>query len=262
MPNGVPLLKGKSVIVTGGCSGIGWGISRRCAQMGAAVFAGQRSETGATRIETLKAAGHDAHFIRLDVSDPGSIRSFVKAVHERRGKIDILFNNAGVTIERAFFEMPLEDLDRLWATNLRSVFLMSQAVAAHMKDAGGGAIVNISSNHSTASVPGYEMYAATKGGIAAMTRAMAWSLGPYKIRVNTLSPGLTATENVQQVARDKPHLAAAFADLHATREMSTVDEIADAAIFLASDLAASITGAELIADKGLTAQLCNTDQLK
>ncbi len=254
-------LQDKIVIVTGGCSGIGWGITQACVKAGASVIACQRSESGAERIDGLVAEGFRAEFMRADVSDPESISSFVAAVHEKYGRIDALVNNAGITIECDFFEMPLEKLDMLWATNQRSVFLMSQAVARHMKELGGGHIVNVSSNHSVASVSGYEMYAATKGGISAMTRAMAWSLGKYGIRVNTLSPGLTMTEAVQQVTVDKPHLIKPFNDMHATGQVSSVEDIANVAAFLISNLSNAITGTDIVADQGVAAQLCKTDDL-
>lgn len=256
------MLQNKVVIVTGGCSGIGWGISQVCAQQGAIVIAGQRSESGRERIDGLVASGYSAGFKRLDVSDPGSITSFVSEVVSEHGRVDALINNAGITIEEDFFEFSLEKLDLLWATNQRSIFLMSQAVAKHMRDAGKGSIVNVSSNHSHASVPGYEMYAATKGGISAMGRAMSWSLGPHGIRVNTLSPGLTMTESVKEVMDNTPGLEKAFNDLHALNEVASVEEVGNVAAFLASDLSSAITGADLIADKGTHAQLCRIDDLK
>lgn len=256
------VLQNKIVIVTGGCSGIGWGISQVCARHGATVIAGQRSESGRERIDALVAEGFSASFLRLDVSDPESISDFVAKVIEEHGRIDVLINNAGITIEADFFEFPVDKLDMLWATNQRSIFLMSQAAARHMRSAGKGSIVNVSSNHSHASVPGYEMYAATKGGISAMGRAMAWSLGKHGIRVNTLSPGLTLTESVTEVMESTPGLDKAFRDLHALPEVATVEEVANVAAFLGSDLSSAITGADIIADKGTHAQLCRTDDLK
>ncbi len=255
------MLADKIVIVTGGCSGIGWGITQKCVREGATVIAGQRSESGKDRIDELVEQGFDAHFKCLDVSKPESINAFVSAVYAEHGRVDALVNNAGITIEEDFFEMPLEKLDMLWATNQRSVFLMSQAVARHMREQGGGSILNISSNHSYGSVPGYEMYAATKGGIAAMTRAMSWSLGKYGIRVNTLSPGLTMTEGVQNVLVDKPELERPFRDMHATGEVSTVEDIANAASFLISDQAKAFAGADILADQGVAALLVPQDRL-
>lgn len=256
------MLQNKVVIVTGGCSGIGWGITQVCARHGATVIAAQRSEAGRERVQSLVQDGHTVEFARLDVSDPVSIETFVAKIIEDHGRVDVLINNAGVTIEADFLEFPLEKLDLLWATNLRSIFLMSQATARHMKSLNRGAIVNVSSNHSHASVPGYEMYAATKGGISAMGRAMAWSLGKYGIRVNTLSPGLTLTESVTDVMESTPGLEKVFRDLHATQDVATVEDIANIAAFLASDLANGITGSDIVADKGTHAQLCRIEDLK
>lgn len=256
------MLQDKIVIVTGGCSGIGWGITQVFVRHGATVIAAQRSESGRDRVEGLLEQGHSVFFERLDVSNPESITAFVAKIMNQHGRIDALINNAGITIEENFFDFPLEKLDLLWATNQRSVFLMSQAVGRHMRDTGKGSIVNVSSNHSHASVPGYEMYAATKGGISAMGRAMSWSLGKHGIRVNTLSPGLTMTESVADVMERTPGLDKAFRDLHALQEVASVEEVANVAAFLASDLSSAITGADIIADKGTHALLCRTEDLK
>lgn len=255
------MLADKIVIVTGGCSGIGWGITQKCVKEGATVIAGQRSVSGEARIQSLVDQGYPAHFLKLDVSDPESIEAFVREVHNRFGRIDALINNAGITIEEDFFDIPIEKLDLLFATNLRSCFLMSRAVARHMKAQNGGYILNISSNHGYASVPNYEMYAATKGGIKAMTKAMAWSLGKFGIRVNTLSPGLTMTEGVQDVLASKPELGPSFNKMHATNEVSSVDDIANAAAFLVSDQAKAFAGSDILADQGVAALLVPHDSI-
>ena len=247
----------KVMIVTGGCSGIGWGITKMAAERGATVIAGQRSvEVGQARIDTLVERGLDAHFLPLDVADPERVESFVREVRERFGRIDILINNAGITIEEEFFDMPLEKLDMLWNVNVRSIFLMSQNAARHMvADGVKGSIVNVSSAHSRASCPQYEMYAGTKGAISAMSRAMAWSLGSHGIRVNTCSPGLTMTEDVQKVADENPRLAQSFREISATKDVASVEDIAEVVMFLASGAAAAVTGAEYYADKGLSSLL-------
>lgn len=256
------MLENKVVLVTGAGAGIGWGISRACANAGATVVMADINVSAESRAEELRKSGADVHFIQTDVSDPRSISATIMAVKQRFLRIDGLVNNAGVTIEGDFLDFSEEQLERLWCTNLRSVFLMSQGVARLMKEHGGGAIVNISSNHALSSVPDYEMYAATKGGISAMTRSMCWSLGKYGIRVNTLSPGLTHTEAVAAVVQAQPHLATTFAGMHADRRYSTVGELGDIAVFLLSASAAALTGAELVADHGLTAKLCKVDDLK
>lgn len=256
------MLKDKIVIVTGGCSGIGWGITQAAVSAGATVIACQRSLNGKDRIKQLIDKGHKAEFRQCDVSDNVQTDAFIEGIKKDYGRIDVLINNAGVTIEDDFFEFTLEKLEMLWTTNLRSVFLLSQAAARYMREAGKGNILNISSNHSQGSVPGYEMYAATKGGIAAMTRAMCWSLGPHGIRVNTLSPGLTMTEAVTDVMQNKPGLEKTFSALQATGEVCTTEDIANIAVFLVSDLAKGITGQEIVADQGTSALLCRIDDLK
>lgn len=256
------MLKDKIIIVTGGCSGIGWGITQAAVKAGAVVIACQRSLSGQARIKSLTDQGFAAEFQQVDITKPDQITRFIDGVIQDHGRIDALINNAGITIEDNFFEFPIEKLDLLWQTNLRAGFLLSQAAAKHMRRAGQGNILNVSSHHSAASVAGYEMYAATKGGIAAMSRAMCWSLGPYNIRVNTLSPGLTLTESVTDVMTSKPGLEAIFKNLHATKQVSTIEDVANVAVFLVSDLARGISGADIVADQGVLAQLVKTDDLK
>ncbi|GFE79230.1 3-ketoacyl-ACP reductase [Steroidobacter agaridevorans] len=253
-------LAGKVVVLTGGGAGIGWGIAQCCAQAGATVFFGQRNPEGEAKARQLREQGAEAKFHRLDVADPGSIREFAACAVATYGRVDALINNAGVTIEGDFLEFSESDLDVLWQTNVRSIFLLSRALVPAMPR--GSAILNISSNHSVSSVAGYEMYAATKGAISAMTRAMCWSLGPRGIRVNTLSPGLTRTEAVEKIIADTPSLESTFNAMHADARFATVHEIGALAAFLVSDGAAAMTGAELIADHGLAAQLCRDSQLK
>jgi len=258
--NSIGSLEGKNVVLTGGGAGIGWGIAQACCNAGAHVFFGQRNANGEAKAELLRGSGGDATFRQLDVSDPSSIAEFAALATERFGRIDALINNAGVTIEGDFLAFAADDLERLWATNVRSIFLLTQALVPAMPR--GASVLNISSNHSVASVPGYEMYAATKGAIAAMTRAMCTSLGQRGIRVNTLSPGLTRTEAVQEVIDRSPELERSFNAMHADGRFATVEEIGAVAAFLVSDAAAAVTGADLVADHGLAVQLCRDDELK
>jgi len=257
--NGIVDLQGKVVVVTGGGAGIGWGIVQACCKAGARVFFCQRSD-GEPRAAELRAAGHDAHFMQCDIGSPESLAAFARAAIDRYGRVDALINNAGVTIEGDFLDFPVADLDKLWATNVRSIFLLTQALVPVMPR--GSSVVNVSSNHGSASVAGYEMYAATKGAISAMTRSMAWSLGKRGIRSNTLSPGLTRTEAVQKVIDNSPSLEQGFNAMHADGAFATMGEIGDIAAFLVSDAARAITGAELVADHGMHAQLCRDDELK
>ncbi|MBR9913019.1 MAG: SDR family oxidoreductase [Gammaproteobacteria bacterium] len=255
-------LTDKIVLVTGAGAGIGWGITRACVEAGATVVMAELNAGAESRALELRQQGASVHFVQTDVSDPDSIAATIAEVKQQFGRIDGLVNNAGVTLEGDFLDFSIQQLERLWTTNLRSVFLMCQGVARIMKEQGSGAIVNVSSNHALSSVPDYEMYAATKGGISAMSRSMCWSLGRYGIRVNTLCPGLTQTEAVAAVVQAQPHLASAFASMHADGRYCTVGELGAIAVFLLSEASAALTGAELVADHGLTANLCKVDDLK
>ena len=257
------LLDGKRVMVTGAAAGIGLGIARACATAGASLVVADIDYprlVDATR--SLTDDPKSLHTVELDVSKPADVRALFKDLETRFDKLDGLVNNAGITVEAEFMDFADSDLERLWATNLRSVFVLCQEAARLMMASGCGSIVNISSNHSLASTPGYEMYAATKGGIAAMTRAMSWSLGPHGIRVNTLCPGLTHTEAVEGIVRARPRLLESFNRLHASGRYATVEEIGETAAFLLSDSAAAITGAQIVADHGLSALLCRSEDLK
>lgn len=253
------LLDQKVVIVTGAAAGIGWGIAQVCAEAGAIVVLADINDAS-NRVETLRDRGYESAYFPLNVGDAAAIAPFIDGVVERFGRIDGLVNNAGVTIEGDFLAFDLDKLDCLWEVNQRSVFLLCQAAARRMQP--GSAIVNIASNHAGASVAGYEMYAATKGAIVAMTRAMAWSLGKKGVRVNSLCPGLTKTEAVAKVADENPALAASFDRMHADNKYNTVEEVGHIAAFLLSPCSGAMTGSNITADHGLSASLCPTDDLK
>jgi len=241
-------LEGKTVVITGAGAGIGLGIVKSCVRAGANVLG---VSLLAEEAQTVASAG--AKFLQIDVGDPDAIAVLAREVERGFGKLDGLVNNAGVTIERPFLEMPLEELDLLWRVNQRSVFLVSQALVPLV--ARPGSIVNIGSNHARATLGGYEMYAGTKGAIVSMTRAMAWSLGPLGIRVNALCPGLTRTEKIAALEADDPGLAAHFLKAHATGTYNTVEDVGALAVFLLSDKAAALSGSEIIADQGMSSRL-------
>ncbi|WJS05620.1 SDR family NAD(P)-dependent oxidoreductase [Roseibium aggregatum] len=243
------LLAGKRIIVTGGGAGIGLGIVRQCLAAGAEVIA---LECDPLKEEAITAEG--AIFREVDVADAAGLRGAIIAAGGEPGSIQGLVNNAGITIQKPLADLSLEEMDLLWMVNQRSVLVAAQAVAPILAANGSGAIVNIASNHARASDKGYEAYAGTKGAVVAMTRALAWSLGPSHIRVNALAPGLTMTETVAQAARD-PGRETEFRSWHATGEVNTVDDVGRMAAFLLSEAARSVTGAEIIADQGMSARL-------
>ncbi|WP_298813168.1 SDR family oxidoreductase [uncultured Roseibium sp.] len=243
------LLDDLTIIVTGGGAGIGLGVVRQCRAAGARVIV---FEVDPGKAETVEKTGGVFH--RVDVADPVGLSEAITAVDECYGPIYGLVNNAGITIQKPLNALSLDEMELLWQVNQRSVLVGVQAAAPLMEKAGEGSIVNIASNHARASDQGYEAYAGTKGAIVAMTRAMAWSLGPAGIRVNALAPGLTMTETVSDLAED-PARSKEFNSWHALGRVNSVDDIGKLTAFLLSRNAAAITGAEIVADQGMSARL-------
>lgn len=242
-------LSERHIIVTGAGAGIGLGIARQARAAGATVTGFDISEAGRERLEATGAS-----FAQVDVCDAEAFEAAIGQAAKAVGRLDGLVNNAGVTIKVPFLEMTLAQMDTLWQVNHRSVLIGCQAAGRLMAEQGNGAIVNIASNHARATNPGHEGYAGTKGAIVAMTRAMAWSLGPLGIRVNALMPGMTQTEIVIEAMKD-PANADNFRSWAADNEVSTVEEIGDAAVFLLSDTSRALNGADVMADRAMSALL-------
>ncbi|WP_283646167.1 SDR family NAD(P)-dependent oxidoreductase [Marinovum algicola] len=242
-------LDGKHIIVTGAGAGIGLGIARACRAAGAEVTGFDWKTDGAGRLAEI-----GARFMQVDVTDLDGFEAAIAAAHAREGRLDGMVNNAGVTIKVPFLDMTRAQMETLWTVNQRSVLVGCQAAGRIMTGAGGGAIVNLSSVHARATNPGHEAYAATKAAIAAMTRAMAWSLGPKGVRVNAICPALVRTEIVDAAMQD-PNQAAQFRRYNPEGTVTTVDEIGALAVFLLSDAGAALNGAEVMADRAMSALL-------
>ena len=242
-------LKGKNIIVTGGGAGIGLGVLRQCVAAGATVTVLEINESCKSRIEA-----EGGVFRLCDVGDANDLHTAIGLTAAAMGPPDGLVNNAGITIQKPFEDMTTDEMDMLWQVNQRAVLVASQTVAQLMPPT-GGAIVNIASNHARASDQGYEAYAGTKGAIVAMTRAMSWSLGAKGIRVNALAPGLTMTEAVRTIAEESAERMQQFRAWHATNTVNSVDDIGRIAAWLLSSDSAALTGAEIIADQGMSARL-------
>lgn len=241
--------RGKTVIVTGAGKGIGRCIAQGYAYTGAKVVIADINEiTGNETSEQIKRTGGDSLYIRTDISVPSEIEMMVKKSDDKYGRIDILVNNAAVNRWSSPYELPVEEWDRIINTNLRSVFLCSRAAAVVMKRNGGGAIVNISSTRAIMSEPDSEAYAASKGGVIALTHAMSVSLSKDRIRVNAISPGWIETENYAAL-RDVDH------EQHIAGRVGKPEDIASACRFLTSAESGFITGANLIIDGGMTRKM-------
>ena len=248
-------LSGKAVIVTGAGAGIGLGIVKAAVEAGASVLGVSIMPGEGAAVE---AAG--GVFLAADIGSVETPARMIALALQLFGRVDGLVANAGLTLEQPFLEMTVEVLDQMWRVNQRGAALSAQAAARAMVGQGrGGSIVLMGSNHSRSSLAGYEGYAGTKAALSAMGRAMAWSLGPHEIRVNTLAPGLTETEAFTTALHQDPGLRPDFAAAQATGRWNSTAEVAAVAVFLLSDLSTSLSGSEIIADQGMSARLGRFD---
>ncbi|HEX4765883.1 MAG TPA: SDR family oxidoreductase [Lichenihabitans sp.] len=248
-------LTGRLALVTGSSKGIGLALARALASAGASVVLNARDTD---RLEAARAAltrdGYTVHAAGFDVTDPEAVERGVADIEARVGPIEILVNNAGIQHRTPLQDFPLEAWRRLTATNLDSVFLMGQAVARRMIGRGHGKIINICSVQSELARPGIAPYTATKGAVKMLTKGMATDWGRLGLQVNGIGPGYFRTELNQALVDD-----AAFSGWLANRtpmaRWGEVDELAGAAIFLASDASSFINGHILYVDGGITASL-------
>jgi 3-oxoacyl-[acyl-carrier protein] reductase len=244
-------LSGRVALVTGAGSGIGRTIARRFSEAGALVMAHyQTSREGAEALQTeIHASGGQAATFPADLTDPAAVNGLVEATVKSFGGLDILVNNAGIYPLAPVTEMRVEDWDLVVDTNLKSVFLCTQAAARHMVAAGtAGAIVNVSSIEAENPAPSHSHYNAAKGGVWMYTRAAAGELGRHGIRVNAVAPGLIWNEGLESSWPDGVARYLAAAPLG---RLGQPDDVADACLFLASPAARWITGASLTVDGGV-----------
>jgi NAD(P)-dependent dehydrogenase (short-subunit alcohol dehydrogenase family) len=251
-------LKDRVAIVTGAAKGIGKGIATVFSKEGArVVVVDWDADAGEGTAGEIRRSGGEAIFVRCDVSDEQQVRAMVQAALDAYGRIDILVNNAGIGVYKSVLDATSEDWDRCLAVNLKGVFLCSKYVIPHMQAVGKGAIVNISSVHAHATVNGVAPYAASKGGVTALTRNMAIDYGPT-IRVNAIAPGWVLTPLIQSIFDSYPDPQEQRRIVEQRQVMKRIgqpEDIGYAAAFLASDEASFITGTQLFVDGGLTAQL-------
>jgi gluconate 5-dehydrogenase len=250
-------LSGKSALVSGGGRGIGRFIAEGLAEAGAHVFVASRKRANCERVAAeIETRGGRATALEVDVAQPESIDALVAAVLARTPRLHVLVNNAGFAWAAPFFDFPLDGWDRTFGINVRGVFWLSRQVARHMRDAGGGSIVNVSSLSAWLGATDEEQpvvaYMASKGAVEGLTRAMAVKLAPYAIRVNSLAPGPFDTDMLEHVKQDAAALARHNAQVPLGRP-GGADDIKGAALFLASDASAFVTGATLRVDGGISA---------
>jgi NAD(P)-dependent dehydrogenase (short-subunit alcohol dehydrogenase family) len=245
-------LAGKVALVTGAGSGIGRETALRFAQEGATVAAGDLR--GESALATAADIGGDALGLELDVTRADSIDAALEAVLERYGGLDVVVNNAGVTIVGAAHELEEPDWDAELATNLKSIYLVSKAAWPHLETRGGGAILVTASIAGIWAIPADAAYCASKAGAIMLTKCMALDGAKAGIRVNCVCPGFTETPMIEGYFADQPDpdAARAFAvSIHPLGRLGRPRDIADAFVYLASDEADWVTGTALVVDGGL-----------
>jgi NAD(P)-dependent dehydrogenase (short-subunit alcohol dehydrogenase family) len=243
-------LEGKNALVTGASKGIGKGIALELARQGAAVAVNYHSDAAgaeATAAE-IRALGRDAFAVRADVASAADADAMFARAIERFGRLDILVNNAGTQVFAPLVELAEADWDRVIDTNLKGCFLCAQRAARHMREHGGGRIVNIGSGCNRAPFPGLVSYTASKGGIEMFTKVAAVELGPYGITVNCVAPGAIEIERTRQEAGD---YSGTWSKLTPVARIGTPEDVAHAVAFLASDAAGFITAQTILVDGGL-----------
>jgi cyclopentanol dehydrogenase len=247
-------LRNKVALITGAAVGIGAEIAKRFAAEGAQVVIGDVNAVEAqTTSESIRRSGGSARSVPLDVTREESWKEALDGIRAAEGRLDILVNNAGITKRIPITEMPLEDFERIMAVNVRGVFLGIKHALPFMKQHGGGSIVNISSicglvGHKLTN----ETYTTSKGAVTLLTKSVAVRHARDNIRCNSIHPGTVDTPMVQALFTDPEKKRERLEEVPLGR-LATAQDVANAALFLASDEAGFITGAALPVDGGLTA---------
>jgi 3-oxoacyl-[acyl-carrier protein] reductase len=246
-------LDGSTALVTGGGRGVGKGIALELARAGCRVAVNYHSspDLAEQTVAELTALGGDAFAVGADVKQSAQVRDMMDRVIGKFQRLHILVNNAGIQTGKALLDVTETEWDDVIDTNLKGCFLCTQAAARHMKDHGGGSIVNIGSGCNTLAFPKLVAYTASKGGIEMLTKVSALELGPYGIRVNCVAPGAIEIERTKLEAAD---YSAAWGRLAPLGRVGMPQDVGRMVVFLATSDASFVTGQTIRVDGGVFSQ--------
>ncbi|QXM05670.1 SDR family NAD(P)-dependent oxidoreductase [Crassaminicella indica] len=252
-------LEGRVAVISGAASGIGLATAQLLSAYGAKVAMLDVNEKGEEEAELIRKEGRIAKFYKCDVTSIKNVKEVVDAIKEKFGRIDILFNNAGVTVRKTVVGLNEHEWDFVLDVGLKGTYLLSKHVIPIMAEGGGGSIINTGSGWGLKGGDNAAAYCAVKGGIVNLTRAMAIDHGKHNIRVNSVNPGDTDTEMLREEGRQtgivvdektqKKYLIDCGKDRPLGR-LGTVEDIAKVVLFLASDLSSWMTGSAVVVDGG------------
>ena len=248
-------LTGRVAIVTGGNGGIGLGMAQGLAEAGAkVVVVGRKAEKNVAAVAALNGLGAEAFAMELDVGSEADVATMVDRTLDRFGRLDILVNNAGINVRKPPEAYTLEEWRTIMDANLTSAFLCSKAAYPAMVAAGGGKIVNTGSLSSILGIPFAAPYAASKGGIVQLTRALATAWAKDNIQVNAILPGWIDTDLTKQARIDVPGLHERVLARTSARRWGTPEDFAGIAVYLASKASGFVTGTAIPVDGGYSIQ--------
>lgn len=245
-----------TALVTGAATGIGLAAALAFARAGCnVVLADRDAQRGQAVVGKIESLGRRALFVATDVADPEQVAELHRRAVEAFGRLDVACNNAGIEGEQApTAECSLENFDRVISVNLRGLFLCLREQLQLMSRQQSGAVVNVASVAGLVGFAGLPAYCASKGGVIQLTRTAAVEYAEQGIRVNAVCPGAIRTEMIDRITRKDPQTEAQFAQLHPMNRMGTMEEAADAIVWLASPAAGFITGQALAVDGGMVAR--------
>lgn len=254
----IDLIK-KVALVTGGADGIGKGCVKQLAQAGASVIIYDINGQAAEALSSgLNKEGFNTEFLQGDVVSEMDVSLALNHISNKYGKLDILINNAGFNLFKGIEDTDTEEWDKIMDVDFKGVFRVTKRFIPLLKISGNASIVNISSVHTRSSIGNIFAYAAAKGGVTTMSKTLCQELGPYGIRVNSISPGFTSTPLLERWFNSTPNPSETREKVNSYHPLGKIvspEDIGNAAAFLSSNMAGNITGIDLVIDGGLSVRL-------